>query len=95
MGKVRCGIHGCLCCWGCDACPICEGRKWSLTKGDYCPSCVEKLKATGRVWCEYCQNYCKRQHTKETYWQDHKVIVSDGKTIKEYPNFKKALEVTI
>ncbi len=42
-------------CWGCDRCP--KEHNFKLTKGDYCPDCVTKLKGMGYVWSEYNQDY--------------------------------------
>lgn len=57
MGYVTCGKHGARCCWHCDACPKCSGLFNKVGRGDYCPTCTAKLKASGYVWSEYRKDY--------------------------------------
>ncbi len=57
MGRVTCGRHGCVCCWGCDRCPKCEPETGKIGRGDYCKACRIKLLSSGHVWSDYYQNY--------------------------------------
>jgi len=70
MGYVTCGLHPKQrCCWRCDRCPKCEQNAGTpigrLTRGDYCKSCVAKMKAEGLVWSDYFQNYVSKEDAEQ------------------------------